>query len=202
MMPIRRCPRLVSNSATSSSAARASLRTIGHLREVACGGAPAGHLHGAVQQDHPCSAGAGLAQTWRHRRGRHHDHPVHLAACQQAGQVVVLPIRVLVAVAQHQRVGLLGGGSLYLACQFGEERVRHVTDDQADGAGRIGAQRTGADVRSIAHLPRGLLDFCPGGRRDAGTAGQRQRDGGSGYAHLSRDVLRAHRHPTSSCLID
>ncbi len=66
--------------------------------------------------------------------------------------MVVLEVRPFVGVADDHAVAEGAGLLLDGAGQFGEVRVEYVADDQAEGAGLVGAQRAGDGVRAVAEV--------------------------------------------------
>jgi hypothetical protein len=112
--------------------------------------------------------------------------------------MVVLEFGPLVGVADDHAVAERAGLLLDGAGQFGEVRVHHVADDQAEGAGLVGAQRPGDGVGAVAQGLDGGQYAPAGGRADRGVAVEGARHRGDGQTRLGSDVLDArHRRSTS-----
>ena len=120
---------------------------------------------------------------------------------EQRRHVVVLEVGPLVGVpdddAVAERAGLLLDGT----GQLGEVRVHDVADDQAQGAGPVGAQRTGDGVRAVAQRLDGGLHAAPCGGADGRVAVERTGDRRDGQPRLGGDVLDA-RHRRFHLLVE
>src|SRR5690606_1426834 len=114
------------------------------------------------------------------------------APVQQAAYVVVLQVGAFVGVADDDAVAEFAGLLLHGAGQFGEVRVEDVADDQTDGSGPVGAQRTGHDVGAVAERAGGGQDPFAGVVADRGVSVVRPGDRGLGQSGRLGDVLDAH----------
>lgn len=95
--------------------------------------------HPAVHEDHRGAGACHFQQQGRFAVGGRDEEPVD-PAVQQGADVVVLLLGPLVGVADDHAVAEGAGLLLDGAGERGEVRVEHVADDQAEGAGLIGAQ--------------------------------------------------------------
>lgn len=91
------------------------------------------------------------------------DHRVRAALVEQfdEGQ---LALRVALRAADQAQPVATGRLPLHAARDVGVERVDHLVDHDADGAGRDPGERAGVRVDDVAEFAHGRLDPFPGGR--------------------------------------
>ncbi len=126
-------------------------------------------------------------------RARRHDQPVDPALDQQV-EVRRLALRVLVGVAEEDRVALADRGVLDGLDELREVRVLDVGDDQSEGEGRAALERAGDVGRPEAEVARGRLDAGVRRRARPPDAGQDPADGGGRHAGPAGDVGDGGRH--------
>jgi hypothetical protein len=113
--------------------------------------------------------------------------------------VVVLQLGPLVGVPDDHAVAERAGLLLDGAGQFGEVRIHHVADDQAEGVGLVGAQGAGDGVRTVVQCLDGGQHARARVRADRRMVVQDARHRGDGNPRLGGDILDArHRRSTSS----
>ena len=110
------------------------------------------------------------------------------------GEPAVRRLVVALGDLEQQRVAVLGEHRLQAGDERGEERVGaqrlgRPGHDQADGERLRHRQRAAAGARGPAQLAGHLEDPGPGGRGDAGTVVQRERDRALRHARGAGDVV-------------
>ncbi len=159
------------------------------------------HVHTgdpAVDEDHRRPGPRRLQHAGGAAVGGGDEEPVD-PPVEQRRDVVVLEVGPLVGVADDDAVAEGAGLLLDGTGQLGEVRVHDVADDQAEGAGLVGAQRPGDGVGAVAQRLDGGQHAGAGGGADGRVAVERPGDRGDGHACLGGDVLDArHRRSTSS----
>jgi hypothetical protein len=156
---------------------------------------PEALFRGVHEDDRQGSVGQPVAVPRAEAARRDHD-PVDPAVDEQV-EVAGLALRVVVGVAEQDRVAQLAGRVLDGPDELREERVLDIGDDQSDRPRRALAQRASHARGPVAQLPGGRVDALLRLRPRPAVAGQDAADGGGRDARAPRHVGDRRRHRRS-----
>ena len=106
------------------------------------------------------------ANGWVAQKGAGQDDAVH-SPRREARQVRALPVGAAVRIAEHDVVAAWRGAVFDSAKEGGEERIRHVRDDDRQGERLLQLEAAGDPVRAVFGLAEQRLDPAAGRRGDA-----------------------------------